>query len=62
MIELVEIALDQPSPTSELTSVLDRIVEYQAAREKGTKTLATYRQQKYRKKLNDLKLLAQRAN
>lgn len=60
MIELVEIALDQPSPTSELTSVLDRIVEYKAARAKGMRTLATYRQRKRRKKLKDLKLLEER--
>ena len=54
MIELVEIALDQPSPTNELTNVLDRIVEYKAARGKGMRTLATYRQQKYRARVKKI--------
>lgn len=60
MIELVDVALDQPSPTKKLTNVLDRIEEYKAARRKGTRTFAIYRQRRHREKLKALKRVVQR--
>lgn len=60
MIELVDVALDQPSPTKKLTNVLDRISAYKTAREHGTRTFAVYRQSRHRAKLKALKRVLQR--